>query len=375
MGILSVNVGSSSLKLALWPAGADSAEVRLHAKGVGQKTSLILENGEKVAERELPDQPAALAALLERLGSAPVEQVGHRLVHGGRRYAAPVRVDEQVFAALQEVVPLSPLHLPAELAVIRACGERLPGVPQVAVFDTHFHNNLPERAATYAVPQSWRETGVRRFGFHGIACADVVAQLGGLLRPRAVILHLGSGCSATAVRNGASVDTTMGFTPLEGLVMGTRCGDLDPGALLYMLREGGLSAAAADDDLNHRSGLAGLSGVSNDMEVLLARESSPQVALAIDVFVYRAAKAVAALAVPLGGLDQLIFSGGIGEHAASVRERIAASLQWLGMRLDASANRRHAAVITAAESAVEARVVTVDESRQIAAAVATWASS
>jgi acetate kinase len=234
------------------------------------------------------------------------------------------------------------------------------------VFDTAFHATLPARAFEYALPSPWRRQGIRRYGFHGLACADAVAQLGLEMRERAVLLHLGAGCSATALLGGRSVDTTMGLTPLEGLVMATRCGDLDPSILLYVQRQCGLSVDQLERALNRESGLAGLSGVSGDMKVLLARADDPPVRLAIDVFCYRAAKAVGSMAIALGGCEQLIFTGGIGEHAAPVRTQITARLAWLGVRLDEAANAANGAVISHAQSAVSVRVIRVDEGRQIA---------
>lgn len=366
MRILTINVGSSSLKMALWDAGRARAIAEWEARGVGSPQATLAENGREVAREACADHPTALGALLQRVpGTEPLGALGHRVVHGGAHYREAVLLNAQVLRRLESLVPLSPLHQPPALAVIRACLARFPTLPQAAVFDTAFHAGLPAPAATYALPPAWRKAGVRRYGFHGIACADAVAQLGDTLRRRAVILHLGAGCSATAVLDGRSVDTTMGFTPLEGLVMATRSGDLDPGALIYMQRERGLTLQQADHDLNEESGLLGLSESSADMRELLQR-SEPQASLAVEVFCYRAAKAVAALTVALGGLDQLIFTGGIGEHAAPVRARIGSLLGGFGVAIDVQANGGGAAVFSAKSSAVEVRVVTVDEGRCIA---------
>jgi acetate kinase len=364
--VLAVNVGSSSLKLDVWEPGRSQALVRLEARGIGREQGSLAENDSIVTRQTVADHGTALDAVLERLPEADrIARIGHRVVHGGSRYRTPVWLDDAVVEALQALVPLSPLHQPPALAVIRACRRRFPGVPQAAVFDTAFHAALPPRAATYAVPAAWRAAGVRRYGFHGIACADIVTQLGEDLRERAVILHLGAGCSATAVLKGKSIDTTMGFTPLEGLVMATRSGDIDPGALLFVQRQFGLASQEMDHQLNERSGLLALSGVSADMRELLQR-SDEQAALAVEVFCYRAAKAVGALAVALGGLEQLIFSGGIGEHAAAVRRRVGALLQGSGVALDDAANGAGAPVISAEDSGVEVRIMAVDEGRQIA---------
>jgi acetate kinase len=242
------------------------------------------------------------------------------------------------------------------------------------VFDTAFHGSLPAHAFEYAIPAAWRARGVRRYGFHGLACADAVSQLGSRLRDRAVLLHLGAGCSATAIFRGRSIDTTMGLTPLEGLVMATRCGDLDPGILVYLQREHGFSVDQIDHALTHDCGLLGLSGVSGDMKTLLEQADAPAVQLAIEIFSYRAAKAVGAMAVALGGCDQIIFTGGIGEHAATIRARIVRQLEFLGARLDRDANLANAAVVSYAESAVAIHVVRIDEGRQIARETAKLAS-
>ncbi|HKJ09648.1 MAG TPA: acetate kinase, partial [Gammaproteobacteria bacterium] len=262
MRILAVNLGSSSLKLDLWDDGRLEPITRLAARGVGESRGTVAVDGQTVAETEMADHGAALDALFPRLPDRErIERVGHRVVHGGsHRHTA--WLTDSLLQELSELVPLSPVHLPPAIKVIDACMARLPKLPQAAVFDTAFHAGLPERARHYAVPSRWRDAGVRRYGFHGIACADTVTQLGAQLGRRAVLLHLGAGCSATALLEGRSMDTTMGLTPLEGLVMATRSGDVDPGALIYLLREHGLSLDELDQGLNHHSGLRGLSGFS-----------------------------------------------------------------------------------------------------------------
>lgn len=370
MRILAVNVGSSSLKLSLWEAGAAAPRVHVEARGVGGEHAAIDAGEGPPRAAALPDHCTALEHLLALLpgGLAP-QRVGHRLVHGGERFVEAVRVDGAVLAALDALVPLSPVHLPPALAVLRRARERLPEADHAAVFDTAFHRSLPERARVFALPRAWRELGVRRYGFHGLACEDAVAQLGDTLRRRCVILHLGAGCSATAVEDGRSIDTSMGLTPLAGLVMATRSGDVDPGALIYLLRRG-IDVDALDAGLNRDSGLRGLSGVGGDMQTLLARAQEPAVALALEVFAAQAAKAVAALAVALGGLEQLVFSGGIGEHAAAVRADIAGRLGFLGTELDPQANAAGARVISSPASAVRLEVIAIDEGRSIARQVA-----
>jgi acetate kinase len=251
----------------------------------------------------------------------PADAVGHRVVHGGRRFDAPTLVDDRLERAIEELAVIAPLHNRPALREIRRAREALPDVPQVAVFDTAFHRTLPAAASTYAVPERWREEwDVHRYGFHGISVQWVSQQV---RVPRLVVCHLGGGCSITAVRDGRSVDTTMGFSPLEGVPMATRSGSVDPGAIVYLLRERGLTVAELERELEHESGLAGLSGGgSGDL-----REASP---LAIDVFVHRVAAAVAAMAAACGGVDVLAFTGGIGEHAGEVRDRIVERARFLG---------------------------------------------
>jgi acetate kinase len=270
----------------------------------------------------------SLKLFLVRCGDAetvdefvPADAVGHRVVHGGASLVEPCLITDAVEEELERVTPLAPLQNARTLEEIRNARAALPGVPQVAVFDTGFHATIPSRAATYALPALWRdELGIRRFGFHGISVQWVAEQV---RVPRLVVCHLGGGCSVTAVRDGRSVDTTMGFTPLEGVPMATRSGTVDPGALLYLLRAGALDVEAVERGLEHESGIAGLSGGgSGDV-----REASP---LALDVFVYRVATAIGAMTVACGGIDMLAFTGGIGEHAGDVRERIVGHLAFLG---------------------------------------------
>ena len=365
--ILAVNVGSSSLRLDLWEVPGAQAQAVLEASGIGAAEGSLVVGREHREAAQWPDHTAALEGLLARLPQpASFDYIGHRLVHGGPKHRRPVWVDDGVLADLDEVSRLVPLHNPPAIRAIRHLRRALPKIPQAAVFDTAFHESLAPHAFEYAVPPAWRSHGVRRYGFHGLACADAVWQLGPRLRGRAVLLHLGAGCSATAILHGRSVDTTMGLTPLEGLVMATRCGDLDPGILPYVQREQGVSPEQLEHVLNHECGLLGLSGMSGEMKTLLEHTGAPAVALAIDVFCYRAAKAVGALAVALGGCDQLIFTGGIGEHAAPIRARIVGRLECLGARLDESANRANAAVVSPSQGAVSVHVIRVDEGRQIA---------
>jgi acetate kinase len=374
--VLAVNVGSSSLRLDLWEIPGKSPQVVLEAGGIGGSQTTVSVGGRAEGSAALADHAAALDALLARLPPPlRLDRVGHRVVHGGPRYREPVWVDDRVLEDLDGLAGLVPLHNPPAVRAIRHLMQALPRIPQAAVFDTAFHASLPPHAVEYAVPLSWRAKGIRRYGFHGLACADAVSQLGPRLRERAVLLHLGAGCSATALLRGRSADTTMGLTPLEGLVMGTRSGDLDPGIVPYLQREHHLSIEQIDQALNHACGLLGLSALSGDMRTLLDQVETPAVRGAIDVFCYRAAKAVGSLSVALGGCDQIIFTGGIGEHAPPIRKWIIGRLEFLGAHLDEEANSASAAVISDPRSAISIHVVRIDEGRQIALETARLATS
>jgi acetate kinase len=294
------------------------------------------------------------------------DAVGHRVVHGGARFRDAVLVDDDVVATLGELSDLAPLHQPAALAGIAAVGRALPDVPAVACFDTAFHATLPAAAATYALPQQWRERfGLRRFGFHGLSHAHASRRAAAA---RVVSCHLGAGASLAAVRDGVCVDTTMGFTPMEGLVMATRSGDVDPGLVLWLLRHG-LDVDAVEQGLDREGGLKGLAG-DPDMRALLARDDS-DAQLALDVYVHRLRSAIAAMVAALGGLDALVFTGGVGEHAPEIRARTAAGLRFLGVALDEQANARATAdaEIGAPGAAARAIVVTAREDLEVARGV------
>jgi acetate kinase len=335
--VLVVNAGSTSLKLAL--------------VGEGERSETV--------ERFEDVDPGVVVA------------VGHRVVHGGSRFRTPVVLDDDVIAALERLTALAPLHNAPGLEAIAAARRRFPDVPHVAVFDTAFHATLPPEAATYALPAHWRdEWQIRRYGFHGLSVQWAAEQLPA---PRLVVCHLGGGCSVTAVRDGRSIDTTMGFSPIEGVPMTTRSGSIDPGALLYVLREQGLSAEEIDRQLEHESGLAGLSGTSGDVRELLAAESAgdARAALALGVYVLRIAGAVATMAVSLRGLDALVFTAGVGERSPAIRERVCGRLGFLGVELDARANARATpdADIAASDSTVRVVVLAAREDVVVARAV------
>jgi len=311
------------------------------------------------------DEESSPVASLE--AAPPVVAVGHRVVHGGERLQDPTVIDPAVVDELERLIELAPLHNAPAVAAIGTAQRALPDVPHVAVFDTAFHRTLPEVARTYLLPARFRERGIRRFGFHGLS---VEWAAGRVRAPRLVVCHLGGGSSVTAVLDGHSVDTTMGFTPLEGVPGATRPGPVDPGSLLYLLREG-VSAAELDRALEHESGLTGLAG-SGDVAAL-ERDPSPQAALALDVYAYRVAQAVAAMATALGGLDALAFTGGVGEHSSRVRAAICGRLAFLGVAVDESANEQAAgeAAVSSKESSVLVQVVPAREDVVIARAVRT----
>ena len=302
----------------------------------------LQEHGEALA-RILSDLQAGPSAPL--LGTEEIDAVGHRVVHGGRRYSTAVRITPEVQGVIAELSELAPLHNPASLEGISAIEQALPSVPQVAVFDTAFHTTLPAAAQTYALPRTWRtEWGIHRYGFHGLShayCARRAAEMLGHNASRLIIAHLGNGASVSAVRNGICMDTSMGFTPLEGEVMGTRSGSLDPGVLLYVLRRKGLTVEQLDHALNYESGLLGLSGISSDMRRILEEApNSPGARLALEVYIHRLVQTIGAMAAVLGGVDGLVFTAGVGENSAQVRELVCENLGHLGLELDTTANAR-----------------------------------
>jgi acetate kinase len=381
--ILVVNAGSSSLKFSLFRVD-DAAGLHLAARGqldgIGTRPRLkasdgagtpLVEREIAVAEaREVKDAVALTGAWLRaQFTGEPLLAVGHRVVHGGAEFSRPVLVDAPVLAELERLVPLAPLHQPHNLAAIRMLRETQPQIPQVACFDTAFHRAHPQLADLYALPWEYYEAGVRRYGFHGLSYEYIAAALPkvapGIAGGRVVVAHLGSGASLCAMRAGKSVDSTMGFSTLDGVPMGTRPGGIDPGVLLYLVAQRGMPPAELEKLLYKDSGLLGLSGVSNDMRVLLASRE-PRARLAVDYFVYRVAREIGALAATLGGVDGLVFTAGIGENSAEIRARIVDACAWLGVTLDAEANWRGGPRISPDGSAVSAWVVPTNEELMIA---------
>ena len=380
--ILTINGGSSSIKFAVYETGA-SPERRVagEIERIGTSDAVLVTKAVSASSPErrpiqAPDLQRAVEPLVgwlnDRVGLESIAAIGHRVVHGGPRYAESQLVTPELVTELKRLSPLDPNHLPGEVALIEAFTGHLPGVPQVACFDTAFHHDLPRTARLLPVPRRYEAAGVRRYGFHGLSYTFLMAELARVAGPeaargRVVLAHLGAGASLAAVREGKCIDTSMAFTPTAGLVMATRTGDLDPGFLTYVMRDEGLDAEAIDDLVNHRSGLLGISETSGDMRDLLASEASdPRAADAVAMFCYQAKKWIGAFAAALGGLDTLVFAGGIGENASPVRARICDGLEFLGIRLDDARNAAQGPLISSDASRVAVRVMRTDEELVIA---------
>lgn len=374
--VLCINAGSSSLKFAVFACagGAPEPIARGAVEAIGGAASAWIDALAPLARRRelrqaCSDHASAfeLALTLVREAGAPdVTVVGHRVVHGGARYVAPVRVDELVLAQLEALTPLAPLHLPSAIACMSAVAARLPGLPQVACFDTAFHASLPELARRLPIPERYYQAGVRRYGFHGLSYESVLSQLEPAAPDRVVIAHLGAGASLVAVKGGRAVDTTMGLTPDGGVMMATRSGDLDPGVLLHLLRSDVQSVDELANVLERESGLAAIAGTP-DMKLLLERAPTDALAeLAVAMFAYSVRKAIGALAAALGGLDLLVFTGGIGEHAPEIRRRACDGLGAFGIELDPARNQRGAQIVSSEASRCGVRVVHTNEELMVA---------
>ena len=379
-GVLVLNAGSSSLKFSVFlraPGESWYMDARGLISGIGTSPHLSVKNesGEVIVDRAVPchTERDALDVFAAWVQSAyrgvTVVGIGHRVVHGGSYFDGPTAVTLQVVKQLRELIPLAPLHQPYNIAIIEAALERLPQVPQVACFDTSFHRGQPEVAELVPVCRSLRDAGLKRYGFHGLSY-EYIASVLPFLAPeiasgRVIVAHLGSGASMCALEDGKSVESTFGFTALDGLCMGTRPGALDPGVVLYLFQQLKLSAEEVEDILYRKSGLLGISGVSNDMRELLDRTDS-DARLAVDYFVYRATKEIGALTAVLDGLDGLVFTAGIGENSAEIRRRICESSAWLGLELDEAANANHRTVISTPKSKVLVCVIRTNEELMIA---------
>ena len=379
--VLVLNSGSSSIKFGLFELAASGPA--LLCKGLldehEAKPRLLVKSpaGDDLfaTRKEAPDADGGhlfaevLTFIEDRYGERSLRAVGHRIVHGGRDYSGPVALTAGVIAKLGALTPLAPLHQPRCLAPVRALAALRPRLTQIACFDTAFHHSLAPPARRFAIPRCYDERGIRRYGFHGLSFEYVAGRLAEiapqLVAKGTVIAHLGNGASLCALRDGRSVDTTMGLTPLDGLVMGTRCGTIDPGVLLYLQQHEKMSLEDVEHLLYHESGLFGVSGISADMRTLLA-SGEAAARQAVDLFTFRAAQQVATMATTLGGLDCLVFTGGIGEHAKQIRSAIGERLVWLGMRIDATANEEARERISAGGSAVEVFVIPTNEELTIA---------
>lgn len=379
--ILVLNAGSSSLKFSVFVVGADLAlrvggnleELQGHARFHAIDPSGTIVDSHAWPEAKPPGHDGAIAFLLDwlqaRSGGDRLWAVGHRVVHGGVDYAAPVRVTATVLAALERLIPLAPLHQPHNLLPMRVLATGRPDLPQVACFDTGFHRTQPPLAQAFALPRELSDAGIRRYGFHGLSYEYIASVLPSYdaraANGRTIVLHLGNGASMCALRGGKSVATTMGFTAVDGLPMGTRSGSLDPGVLLYLLNERGMDARAIENLIYCRSGLLGVSGLSSDMRELLQSENA-HAREAVALFCYRIGRELGSLAAALGGLDAIVFTAGIGENAAAIRDRVCRDAEWLGVTLDPAANLRHGPRISATDSHVAAWVIATDEERMIA---------
>jgi acetate kinase len=379
---LVLNAGSSSLKFCVFQRAREkkwevAARGQIEGIGTSPQLSAKSDDGETLVKQDLGAAVADGNAAIEALGSwlrskwagARVLGVGHRVVHGGVRFAQPVVLTRQTLKDLSELIPLAPLHQPYNLAAIEAIFNRLPEVPQVACFDTGFHAGHSQLTSLVPLPASLRQSGLQRYGFHGLSYEYIASILPDvapeIAKGRVIVAHLGSGASLCALKDGKSIDSSFGFTALDGLCMGTRPGALDPGVVLYLFQNLALSAKEVETILYKQSGLLGISGISNDMRDLVGR-SEPEARLAVDYFVYRAAKEIAALAAVIGGIDALVFTAGIGENSPEIRSRICEACAWLGLELDAKANVNRGPRISTSQSKISAWVVPTNEELMIA---------
>lgn len=388
MRLLTVNTGSSSLKAALYAAGSAPALIySCSADSIGAASGRFLirdGDGQPLfrSESAAKTHAAALTAFLHWLGQqgpeADFEAAAHRLVVASQAFLAPRELDGAAMAELEAEQAEAPDHLPQAIAAIAAVRRLYPELAQIGCSDSAFHASMPAEARTIPLPGAWRGRGMERFGFHGLSCASVLVTLEVLdpdaAQGRLIVAHLGNGASITAIRAGRSVDTTMGLTPCGGLIMSSRTGDLDPGVMVY-LQSRGMTAAQVNHLVNHQGGLLGISGISGDMRTLLVQaESNPQAQLAVACFYWQARKHLAAMAASLGGVDCLVFAGGIGENAPAVRAEICRGMEWMGLQLDAARNERGGPVISAAASRVSIRVIATDENQELARQGAGWLS-
>ncbi len=380
--ILVVNAGSSSIKFSFFCIQAGDLQLRLRGQVEGLYTAPQFSAKDaadaSLGEHNWPEGTHLghdgavdylIGFLIQFRDELRLVAVGHRVVHGGISFSEPTMIDEEVLASLEKLIPLAPLHQPHNLAPIKVVLQRMPELPQVACFDTAFHHTQPELAQAFALPRHITDRGVRRYGFHGLSYEHIIGVLknsdGRAAAGRVIVAHLGNGASMCAIRAGESVASTMGFTALEGLPMGTRCGSVDPGVMLYLMDELKMDARAIEKLVYQQSGLLGVSGISSDMRALLASDE-PHARFAVDLFVYRIQRELGSLSAALGGLDSLVFTGGIGEHAAAIRERVCRESRWLGIELDPVANNKSGPRISTDKSRVSVWVVPTNEELMIA---------
>jgi acetate kinase len=379
--VLVLNAGSSSIKFGLFDISRTEPDLLckglLDEQDAKRRLTVTDPSGNDLFEKHRAaddnDEAALLADIFDwindYLAGGSLLAVGHRVVHGGRDFVVPVEVSDKTLEALDALTPLAPLHQPRCLLPIRSIRSLRPGLRQIACFDTAFHHGLAPVVSRFAIPRRFEEFGIRRYGFHGLSYEFIASRLAeispALAAKRAVAAHLGNGASLCAMRNGESLDTTMGLTPLDGLMMGTRCGGIDPGVLLYLQQEQGMSTGEVEHMLYRESGLLGVSGISADMRVLLASDD-PCAIEAVELFTFGVAREVAAMANTLGGLECLVFTGGIGEHSKEIRQRVCDRLQWLGVRIDHSANDRASECVSAGNSKVDIRIIPTSEETAIA---------
>ncbi|CAA7617287.1 Acetate kinase [Candidatus Terasakiella magnetica] len=382
-GILVINAGSSSIKFSLYLSNGEEKPIlscKGQVEGINVAPHFIAKSphGAVLNEQRWPDQPdlsheALFKYMIDwiesQLGDAKLRAAGHRVVHGGSQYSYPLRINDDLVVELEALVPLAPLHQPHNLAPIRALARVHPDLIQVACFDTAFHRSNPWEAQSFALPRKLTGEGVKRYGFHGLSYEYIARQLRqiapAVARGKVVVCHLGSGASMCAINDGKSVASTMGFTALDGLPMGTRTGTLDAGVVLYLLQQKGMTPKEIEDLLYKKSGLIGVSGVSNDMRVLL-ESSEPHAVEAVELFVYRVSRELGSLAAAMGGIDALVFTAGIGEHSSEVRARVCRYAEWLGVEMDHEANERDAMMISGIDSPVSVWVIPTDEEMMIA---------
>jgi acetate kinase len=384
LNVLALNSGSSSLKFGLYRGGSAETVTLLsgEAESIGEESARFHAQDSQARSlisetTSIPDQRDAIARIGKLLADSKMPAqaaIGHRVVHGGPKLRQHCLIDESVLQQLEAAAAFAPLHTPSALSVIRFAQQHFPGLPQVACFDTTFHARMPNVARVLPVPKELQSEGIQRYGFHGLSCESIVHQLGSDLPDRLIIAHLGNGASVTAVKGGKSIDTSMGLTPSGGVIMGTRSGDLDPGVLVYLMREKQFDAAMLEELVDHRSGLLGISGVGRDMRRLHdAASSNPDVRLAIEMFCYSVRKQIAAMIAVLDGVDMIVFTGGVGENDTEVRASICAGLSWAGIDLDPAQNLAAACSINDPASLVLVQVLASQEDERIA--LHTWALS